>query len=292
MTSSSSKELEVEEKFVIGNNAKQLQSRLMELGFVSKGEDTVFVDWYYDNQDCTLSTQDCWIRYRELIADEKEEGNNSRKGQWQTKLSRHPPSGSSMTENGAAPSQSMATVYEETGGEEAVRVALSVLSSSSPEKFRIDQSRGQKFSKTKKIDGYPIPLLPIEENNDNNSDYGLEPFCRLETTRSSWILPPNDSNSNKHKYYGLHVDLNITNTGHNVGEVETVVSQDHEIDIAKRRIQKLVLELTKSKDDENDKDEETSTKQAVAIGKLEHYLIHNRPEHYAKCVEAGTIKAR
>jgi hypothetical protein len=118
--------------------------------------------------------------------------------------------------------------------------------------------------------GFDIPKI------DNNTQ--LYPFCRLETRRSSWEVHPRESS--EHVFSGLAVDLDETNTGHSVGEVEIVVDDDRQVNDAKRRIRALVAKLTEGEDSHD----------GPAIGKLEHYLIYNRPDHYEACVHKGVIK--
>ena len=124
--------------------------------------------------------------------------------------------------------------------------------------------------RTVEIDGFPAPEIPGE------SSLGLTPFCRLETTRSSWIIDESATSTNV--YSGLKVDLDSTNTGHAVGEVEAVVENDKDIPGAQKLVHDLIAELCGGSND------------GPALGKLEHFLIHNRPDHYDLCVRSGVIK--
>jgi hypothetical protein len=164
-------------------------------------------------------------------------------GEWQLKQGR----GESST----------STVYEETEGDVAVSNALSLLE---------ENTRDEPSTKSETFDGYAIPKIPGGEN------CGLLPFCRLETTRSSW------SAGGDHE--GMVVDLDATNTGYGVGEVETLVEEASDIAKAKERVQSLISRIT----------ENINSDDGPAIGKLEHYLINNRPQHYQACIESGVIK--
>ena len=211
-----------------------LEARLSGLGFKPDGKKT-FVDWYFDTEDVRLTTQDCWFRFRDM-------GGN---GEWQLKRG--------CGENSAS------TVYNETEGDVAVSNALSLLEGN---------TRDEPSTKSEIFDGYSIPKIPGGEN------CGLLPFCRLETTRSSW--------SAGGEYENLVVDLDATNTGYGVGEVETVVGDAADIAEAKERVQSLISRIT----------ENISSDDEPAVGKLEHYLINNRPEHYQACIESGVIKTK
>lgn len=211
-----------------------LEARLSGLGFKPDGKKT-FVDWYFDTEDVRLTTQDCWFRFRDM-------GGN---GEWQLKRG--------CGENSAS------TVYNETEGDVAVSNALSLLEGN---------TRDEPSTKSEIFDGYSIPKIPGGEN------CGLLPFCRLETTRSSW--------SAGGEYENLVVDLDATNTGYGVGEVETVVEDAADIAEAKERVQSLISRIT----------ENISSDDEPAVGKLEHYLINNRPEHYQACIESGVIKTK
>jgi adenylate cyclase class IV len=228
--------LEVEQKFQI-TDSTNLESKLKELGFSSKGS-AMIVDWYFDNDKNYLTTRDCWLRYRE----------KGKAGQWELKKGR----GDQGT-----------TVYEELEGEQAYLAAASIL-----EEAALESTEIAKRDQETTLDGFQVPEIPLPKS------YGLHPFCRLETKRSSWYTEASDS-----PYAGLSVDLDSTNTGHTVGEVE-IVCDEAEVEIGKKRVQTLIMELTG-----NDGSDSSTT----AVGKLEHFLLNNRPEHYAACVASGVI---
>jgi adenylate cyclase class IV len=228
--------LEVEQKFQVIDSGG-LEPKLRDLGFVPKGTVT-FVDWYFDTDDNYLTTRDVWFRFRE----------KGLKGVWQLKRGRG--------QNTAS------TVYEETEGENAISIVLSLTPKSAAQKISV---RSEDF------DGFHAPKLPLD------ASHGLFPFCRLETTRSSWVI---DMKNTPSVYNGLEVDLDSTNTGHTVGEVETVVNTDEEIPKAKERVEALIAKLTQN----------AGSQEGPATGKLEQFLINNRPEHYDACVKSGVIK--
>jgi adenylate cyclase class IV len=230
--------LEVEQKFQLTESG-DLELRLRDLGFLPKGTVT-FVDWYFDTADHYLTTRDCWLRFRE------KEG----KGRWELKRGRG--------------QNSSSTVYQESEGEEAVSIALSIVPETTSKSISLED---------KEFDGFEAPKIPVD------AIHGLVPFCRLETRRSSWKVDPDDT---KNDLSGLAVDLDTTNTGHAVGEVETVVSNDSEVLQAKERVQDLITKLTGT----------TGSGEGSAVGKLEHFLMNQRPEHFEACVNSGVIQKK
>ncbi len=228
--------LEVEQKFQLFDT-HNLEVKLKSLGFVSKGAATI-VDWYFDNNENYLSTRDYWFRYREISGD----------GKWEMKKGR----GDQGT-----------TVYEEIEGDQACLMAISLLRETGLPGLNISEE-----TLVDTFDGFPIPRIPVAET------YGLRPFCRLETNRSSWWVEGIDS-----PYAGLSVDLDATNTGHTVGEVETLCAES-DVEIGKQRVQSLLSELLGN----------AACSDEAAIGKVEHFLLNNRPEHYAACIASGVLQ--
>jgi adenylate cyclase class IV len=235
--------IEVEQKFVLsdGSASSTIQSKLQDLGMQQRGEQFLMVDWYFDLAVPTLTPRDNWLRYRTI--NEAKAG-----GTWQLKK------GQRQHEGGA-------TVYQEIEGDEAVRETLSmipvqsVVATTSP--IMID------------YEGYRIPELP---GDPSSCGLLLVPFCRIETKRSSWGFP--------NEQHGLTVDLDATNFGYMVGEVEMVVETNEEVDAARQQIKDFLRQLIP-----------TQEVRQPAVGKLERYLMEHRPEHYQACVEGGSIVA-
>ena len=232
-------QLEVEQKFQL-RHAADLESKLESLGFRPVGT-VVFVDWYLDVEDNYLSRNDYWLRYRE----------KSGHGQWELKIGR----GHSGT-----------TVYEEIEGDPACIFTLSRLKEGGYNPTH--QSGPQPLT----FDEFDIPQFP--ESVGDAFSYGLHPFCRLETHRSSWKVDRIEN-----PYFGLAVDLDSTNTGHTVGEVE-MMCDEAEVEAGKARVQDLIVQLCGRNDTDSD----------AAMGKLEHFLLNNRPWHYEMCVQSGVLQ--
>ena len=111
----------------------------------------------------------------------------------------------------------------------------------------------------------------------------LVPFCRLVTTRSSWTFDTKSTKTtsgSERDFVGLQVDLDMTNTGHAVGEVETIASSEDDIRSAKEKVQGLIDQIKETSKGNDD---------GPAVGKLEHYLMTYRPEHYNACISSGVI---
>ena len=295
---------EVEQKFQLMKNNdgdiggdidsttnQRIQQRLKELHFVPK-KTIKFVDWYFDTNDNILSTQyDCWLRYRGLLKKEDEKGDNDVivKGSWQLK-------------KGQNDATSKTTVYQEIEGDEAVVASISVLIDNTKiieGGVRDDDNnnvRGTNSPTT--FDGYEIPKLPLDKLPNDQVKVGnlLIPFCRIVTTRSSWAFNGGDDGHDDTDFYGLDVDLDMTNSGYCVGEVEAVVEKEEDIPIAKERIQNLINEITQeSNNDDNNSSSEKEKKKdkdSIPLGKLEHFLVNNRPDHYKACIESGSMQSK
>lgn len=152
-----------------------------------------------------------------------------------------------------------ATVYEELENNDAIKAIMELLPSKSQGVIVPDEYKG-----------YAVPALP--------RPLELIPFARIETHRSSWKF-----SGNSESYNDLTVDLDGTQYDYMVGEVEAVVFAQDEVPLARQRIELLVRELVPTQDDASSQ---------VPVGKLEHYLIRHRPDHYKACIEGGSIKER
>jgi hypothetical protein len=143
-----------------------------------------------------------------------------------------------------------------------------------------------------------IPQLP-------EPSYGLVPFARIESTRSSWIVPSDNNNNmpptspeaevsswSNRRCMGLSVDLDVTTYGYAVGEVETIVHEESNVAEARERIQQflnqLLLENTEATNN-NSNNNNNKTTTTTTVGKLEYYLIKYRPDHYQACLQSGSL---
>ena len=257
----------------------QIQQQLKELHFVPK-KTIKFVDWYFDTNDTILSTQyDCWLRYRGLFKEKEEENEEDVivKGSWQLK-------------KGQNDATSKTTVYQEIEGDEAVVASITVLIDSKKAEKKADNDNvSGRSSRPTTFDGYEIPKLPLDNLSNDQVQVGnlLLPFCRIVTTRSSWAFN-NNNNDNDGDFRGLDVDLDMTNSGYCVGEVEAVVEKEADIPIAKERIQLLINQITHVDNNDNS----SKKKDTIPLGKLEHFLVNNRPDHYKACVESGSMQSK
>jgi thiamine-triphosphatase len=164
-------------------------------------------------------------------------------GQWQLKKGQSDHVGSS-------------TVYEEVEGMDAVKMACDLVSSSLEDK--------PSFS----YEGYTVPNFPV-------SGTSFFPFARIFTLRTTW------KNTDKEDQAFLSVDLDTTDFGYAVGEVEVVVEDKTDIDSARLRIRSLIESLRDANEDEDPQQ---------VTGKLEYYLQRNRPTLYGICLDSGVIR--
>jgi len=244
------KEIEIEQKFSLltQSGVRSVEEKLTSLGFVPLGKEKKFTDTYFDTPSpkWVLSMQDCWLRLREAFVDERT------RGIWELKVGRKV-SGESTT------------VYEEIAGPNAVATAIEIL-------------RRESGLET-------LSRAEIVENDGLDSalsfliECGLVPFAKFETTRSRWSALQDKENSLLHG--GLTVDLDATDFGYMVGEVEAIVSHENDVTAAKEKIGRLVENIVGKIDNGE-----------PALGKLEMYLIERSPDHYKACIKAGAMKAK
>ena len=158
------------------------------------------------------------------------------------------------------------TVYQEVQGKEAKELILTMLRDMSVSIDNVSENT----SSNMKFD-HDIPHLEGGEC--------LVPFARLETFRTCYRSTSNED---------LRVDVDTTDFGHQVGEVEAIlddsIADKAEIKKAKESISKLV-DLISCRESETAADDSSM----AAIGKLEYYLMKNHRDHYDACVEAGVI---
>ena len=264
-------ELEIEKKFSIpdAEAANKMEQRLASLGFEVTHKEH-FVDWYFDlpAPHWHFSLMDCWFRYREKKV--KVLKNWGWKGAWQVKRGQKKEDGGDNTmENDGM------TVYEELQGKDAKELILNMLAELGDIIPAVDETMSSSSASNTNNMHYDhdIPYLAGSER--------LVPFARLETFRTCYEATNSDG-----EFSSLKVDVDKTNFGHMVGEVEAVIKDDDaddkmQVDAAKKQISTLVdLICAKAT---------TTTDSMAAIGKLEYYLMNNQPEHYNACVKAGVI---
>jgi len=313
--------VEVEQKFRFSSSGKTktlipIYDKLTELGFIKEKKDVVrFVDVYIDlpSPNEMLCVNDFWLRYRYIPAEEKACGYNDNdendivadaylrrpvcvKGSWQLKRRPYKIDQQEQTQTAAQEQQNL-SVYEELEDEEAIRATFDFLSSTKA-------PVAKKKKKEKYIDScysfLPKEAMMMNENGGSNppssstaalikkllGEYGLTPFSVFETKRSSWIKQPEvalaTGTKTKEENVPVRVDLDETDFGYSVGEVEMIVPSNHEIELAKETIQKIVDELTR---EENTADDSVD----AVYGKLETYLMKNKPSLYEKCVQKGVL---
>mmetsp|Transcript_8323 Transcript_8323/g.17981 ORF Transcript_8323/g.17981 Transcript_8323/m.17981 type:complete len:341 (-) Transcript_8323:2-1024(-) len=266
-----SSELEIEKKFEIpdGDAARKTEEALASLGFrISRRE--VFVDWYFDlpAPEWHFTLMDCWFRYREKKVSV---GNNwGWRGAWQVK--RGAKEEEEGSEAGARENDGM-TVYEELQGKDAKKLILDMIAELGSAEAPGASNPPPSSACDSRYGGYDIPYLAGAEC--------LAPFARLETSRICYEATNGDG-----EFGALKVDIDKTDFGYMVGEVEAVLDDvsgnKAKVESAKENIRKLVdlISIREMKEDESS---------SAAIGKLEYYLINNQRDHYDACVKSGAM---
>ena len=280
-------QIEVEQKFALspidkdGNDnndssvitLNEIESTLKRIGFAPIGDTVRFQDTYMEvqldsNNDNDISqwiltaNNDHWLRYRKYYIDETKS-----KSSWQ--LKRRPPSFSKSNKSNCK----NVSIYEELEGASALQAILSILNSDQTNKV------SQINSCFNSVD-IP-PGLP--------QDFNWISFASFETRRSSWMyLESKSNNKEPHPYKGLKVDLDGTDFGYMVGEVEAIVYDESEVEFAKGKIQRFISELTLN-NEANIKGDKIYSKTTPVYGKLETFMMCHCPKHYESCVQAGCL---
>lgn len=247
---------EVEEKFAIldGSSSENLADILQnKLGFTRSKGPVSFVDVYFDTPSFDLVRHDHWLRCRNAT--------------WQLKVGN--PNKQQQSKNTAA---SKATVYQEFQNDKALQIVQEFLSSQerrqhkSEEKLPILLGRSVPFHDTDPAP-HTVPTLP-----------NLQPFAKISTTRTSW------------KRDAIAVDLDETDLGHAVGEVEVVVQNPSEIEMARGTVQGIVAQLLPPTSIPGVGTPDPAAEPAPpVIGKLEYYLARNAPELYGLLVRTNIL---
>mmetsp|Transcript_16629 Transcript_16629/g.47734 ORF Transcript_16629/g.47734 Transcript_16629/m.47734 type:complete len:301 (+) Transcript_16629:59-961(+) len=253
-------EVEIEEKFPLPADIVPVEATLRGLGFSPKGGGVVsFVDTYYDfpSPHWYLTPRDTWLRFRGV----KQNDMDSRwEGKWQLKIRRK----SSEGDNSAA------VAYEEIQGGTALDRVSEILASANFGGDGIEEEYDA------------ITDAPVAPNN-------LIPFAQFETTRSSWVI--DDKKMPMSEYLGLSVDIDATDFGYGVGEVEAILNKGDDMADARKRIGQLVAEICAASSDQTESvTPSTATGELPTVGKLETYLMEKRPEHFNAIITAGIFK--
>jgi adenylate cyclase class IV len=230
--------IEVEQKFTTTTQGGSCTKVLQDLGFVSvRQKPVVMTDWYFDDDNFSLLRRDRWLRHRALLVsavddDPHEEPvetsgvetttttvtTTALPGQWQLKVG----SGSG--------SGSLTTVYTEIEGCEAIEEALSKLD-------------GFNDNVPKLLEPVPDdnPLSVVGANEERAPVYipnsRLTPFARIGTFRSSWTRPDE-------LFRNINIDLDSTDFGYAVGEVEITVADESLVEQARERVQEVIQAIS------------------------------------------------
>ncbi|XP_053324227.1 thiamine-triphosphatase [Spea bombifrons] len=111
-----------------------------------------------------------------------------------------------------------------------------------------------------------VPCPPSLENLD------LEEFARFVTTRRRFLLSPQDGSDFK----AVVVDLDTTDFGFAVGEVEVLVQTQEEVQNAMKKVEDICRQLG-------------VLSESPVPGKMTTFLQRNRVEHYRQLLEAHVL---
>lgn len=273
-------EMEVEKKFPVPENTAEfsnLKETLSSIGFQVTHEEE-FVDWYFDLPDPNwhFTLNDIWIRYREKKW-KMDKNTWGWRGGWEVKL------GDANVDGGASRDFGGITIFQEYHGVSAKDLILELVLSL--DKDKISQGLVEStvlLPSLKFYDGHDIPHLDGAEV--------LVPFSMFKTFRTCWKVPSSDTGN---AFSGLKVDIDRTDFGFAVGEVEACFpsgcNDSTVVESGKEKIHVLVELLTTGphKRPAGEENESISTK--LSMGKLEYYLKNNNKRHYEACRRAGVM---
>jgi hypothetical protein len=310
--------------------SESVEERLRRAGFVLESTGAM-IDWYYDTPDHVLVLQDCWLRYRQeleggdqrwdaateaappppLPATAAAEIPSATGGGWQLKRGSRPADGQPAQGGAgaiASAAATAATVYEETEGIQAVALAYA-LAAVVPSGRRQDLSKDDGLSESSVVNArspssssQPPALVPAASPED------LIVLARIVTRRSRWRYfeqarenqstgEDEDGREDRrewHPYSLLAVDIDWTDFGYAVGEVEVLVDagegerRAQGIREAKELIERFLRDVIHH---DPGGVAVPAASPVAAQGKLERYLARFRPTLYHALLEAGIISS-
>ncbi|KAM8962136.1 thiamine-triphosphatase [Pelodytes ibericus] len=99
----------------------------------------------------------------------------------------------------------------------------------------------------------------------------LKEFARFVTTRRRFLLPSLDGIAHK-----VYIDLDLTDFGFAVGEVEVLVQTKEEVQSAMQKVEDVCRKLGVLSD-------------SPVAGKMSTFLQRNRPDHYQQLLAAHVL---
>ena len=320
------KEIEVEQKFSLSSNnvnstIEHIHKALSSLGFQPAGPEIRFSDTYMEvlipnKSTCKSSTiasdtltgiltaqHNYWFRYRELQTSPSDKHNPPNKGAWQLK---RPPK-SHQNKNEEPNTNTAMSVYEELEGQDAIRAVQNLLQK---ERNHWNSYLPNLVKVPSSMEFYHNSTIISKKLPKNLQSMNFIPFASFETTRSSWKYAqdpstnttPNESanenenkNKNKNKidfsYQDLKIDIDGTDFGYMVGEVEIVVHQEDQIPAAQKCIQDFIhqLQIKRNEHYQHINKNELSPNTDDIPSKLESFLIIHFPQLNDACVKSGSL---
>ncbi|GAX10389.1 thiamine-triphosphatase [Fistulifera solaris] len=243
--------IEIEEKFVVPCD---IEKRLMQWGF-ARQHCMEMTDWYFDTPSLQLLQQNVWLRCRQP----ERNGVTDDISRWQIKIGQRT---DSNPRDGSGASAT--TVYVEIEGVPALAKAVSYISSPMNSARCNECPNFLDVNSELMIRNHTIPKIP----NDVLLSQ-LLPLARIYARRTSWSI------------LDVTVDLDETDFGHAVGEVEMVVEDETRVEAARSQVREWAAKLQDPAS--------ITVEPSVAMGKLEYYLYHYRPSVYEFCLQSGVL---
>uniref|UniRef100_W5LYM9 Thiamine triphosphatase n=1 Tax=Lepisosteus oculatus TaxID=7918 RepID=W5LYM9_LEPOC len=200
--------VEVERKFVCGPD---IQTRLNDLAVAVCLGCAQFLDQYFDTPDCRLTLRDVWLRRRQ--------------GSWELKC-----------RDGATRRRSAAESRQQERGGDALCTRYREITELAEVIARVREElrEGDHEQAARVRDGQMSPSWVRE--------LCLFPFAQFTTERCSYILPM-EGEEEEVEGGGTRVDLDRTDFGFCVGEIEVLVQSPEEMDSALRKIERTAQRL-------------------------------------------------
>lgn len=259
-----SSSIEVEEKFVV---PRDIEERLRKWGFVRQ-QQFEMTDWYFDTPNLDLLQQNIWLRCRQPEMDQANLRGEQDVSRWKIKIGQQ--HNNTMSLDGSVTPTT--TVYIESEGLSALEKAAMYLQNPRDATIKFEQLDVLLQQNTSLFATRVVPRVPdLTASASFRSQ--LVPFARIFARRTSW----------RNVELNIQVDLDETDFGHAVGEVEMVVENETNVESARTKVREWVIRLQET----SSTVEESSP--PLAMGKLEYYLYHFRPQVYNVCIQCGVL---
>ncbi|KAM9839385.1 thiamine-triphosphatase [Aulostomus maculatus] len=244
--------VEVERKFLC--NADTLK-RLEEIGAVCIGQ-RQFHDQYFDTPQFDLTLRDVWLR--------------KRKGCWELKCPMQRVKETEETSGKQSKAAALCSRYKEITNLPDIRLKLKeVMKDVHEDMDRTLQEKKPSTAESRQKQRQTVPAqneLETQEDESWLSEMNLVCFAEFTTVRQSFAFEEE----------GVHVDLDQADFGYHVGEIEVLVPEGGDMQVALKKIERTALKLGLTGD------------QRVE-GKMNVYLKKHNPDHLTKLLSMHVL---